>query len=72
MSTTTSSSTGHFAMSQIETAVEPMPRGPATAETMGPVSTIASATAASITTMTSVTRICSGRSFQKGRPSGVS
>ena len=72
MVTITASSTGHLAMSQIDTAVLPMPSGPATAVTMGPVSTSATATSASRTSITSVTRICSGRSFQNGRPSGVS
>ena len=72
MPTTTSISTGHFTMSQIVVAVLPIPSGSATASTIGPVSTSASATSASSTTMTNVTTICSGRSFQNGRPSGVS
>ena len=59
-------------MSQTVVAVEPIPSGSATASTTGPVRTIARATNASIRIITSVTRICSGRSFQNGRPSGVS
>jgi hypothetical protein len=59
-------------MFQIDTAVEPIPSGPATASTTGPVRTSASATAASSTTISTVTSSCSGRSFHNGRPSGVS
>ena len=59
-------------MSQIDTAVLPMPSGPATASTTGPVSTIASGHGASSMIITSVTSSCSGRSFQNARPSGVS
>ena len=49
-----------------------MPIGPATASTSGPVITIPTASSASSRTITRVTAICSGRSFQNGRPSGVS
>ena len=72
MSTTTTNRTGHLAMFQIVCAVEPIPSGPATALTTGPVSTTASSTVASRMIITSVIRICSGLSFQNGRPSGVS
>jgi hypothetical protein len=72
MRMTTASMTGHLAMFQIVWAVEPMPSGPATALTTGPVRTMASSTAASRTIITSVTSSRSGRSFQIGRPSGVS
>ena len=72
MMMTTTSSTGHLAMSQTVTAVDPMPSGWATAVTIGPVSTMAAATRARSTTMTSVTTSWRGRSFQIGRPSGVS
>ena len=63
---------GHFAMLKTVCAVEPIPSGPATAETTGPVRTSPSSTAASSRIITSVTSSCSGRSFQNGRPSGVS
>ena len=70
---TSTSSTGHFAMFQMSTAVEPMPSGSATALTIGPVSTSADGDRASTRMIiTSVTSSCSGRSFQNGRPSGVS
>ncbi len=59
-------------MFQTVCAVEPIPSGPATALTTGPVSTSAISTAASRTIITNVTRSCSGLSFQNGRPSGVS
>jgi hypothetical protein len=49
--------TGHLAMSQIVVAVLPMPIGPATALTIGPVRTIPSAITASRITSTRVTRI---------------
>ncbi len=59
-------------MFQALTAVPWMPSGSATASTIGPVSTSDSATRETSTTITSATRICSGRSFQNGRPSGDS
>lgn len=52
-----------------------MPRGLATALTTGPVSTsdrTTAAAAAARITIASVTSSCCGRSFQIGRPSGVS
>ena len=63
ISMTTTSSTGHLAMFQIVTAVDPMPSGPATACTTGPVSTTASRTIASSRIMISVTSSCRGRSL---------
>ena len=72
MNITTTSSTGHLAMFQMSTAVPPIPSGPATASTTGPVRTTDSRTSASSRTMISVTRICSGLSLKKPRPSGVS
>ena len=73
MVTTTISSTGHLAMFQIDTAVEPMPSGPATAVTIGAGEHERQGhERPACTSITSVTRICSGRSFQNGRPSGVS
>ena len=63
---------GHLAMFQTSTAVSPRPIGPATASTTGPVRTRPRASSAIRTTITSVTASCSGRSFQNGRPSGVS
>ena len=64
--------TGHLAMFQTSTAVSPMPSGPATASTTGPVITRPIASTARSTTITSVTRTWNGRSFQNGRPSRTS
>ena len=64
--------TGHLAMFQTSTAVPPRPIGPATASTTGPVRTRPTASSAIMTIIARVTAICSGRSFQNGRPSGVS
>ena len=68
----TNSITGHLAMFQTSTAVEPIPSGLATALTTGPVSTSESASRVTSTIIAKVTSSCSGRSFQNGRPSGVS
>ena len=46
-----------------------MPSGSATASTTGPVRTSETASSVIITIITRVTAICSGRSFQNGRPS---
>ena len=65
--------TGHLAMLQMVTAVSLRPIGPATASThragQRPGPTASSAISRIIAR---VTAICSGRSFQNGRPSGVS
>ena len=68
----TAASTGHLAMSQIVVAVLESPIGSATASTIGPVRTRPRATIAISRIIARVTSICSGRSFQNGRPSGVS
>ena len=70
--TKSAASTGHLAMFQIVVAVLDSPIGSATASTIGPVRTRPRATSASRITIARVTSICSGRSFQNGRPSGVS
>ena len=70
---TITSSTGHLAMFQIVTAVSPSPI--ALADRLGQRAADdqrRATTSASISTITSVTRICSGRSFQNGRPSSIS
>ena len=63
---------GHLAMFQTLTAVSLSPIGPATASTRGPVRTRPRARIAISTIIARVTSSCSGRSFQKGRPSAVS
>ena len=68
----TSASTGHFAMSQTATAVLPRPTTSPTVSASGPVTTTATAHSASSRTMTIVMPSCSGRTFQNGRPSGIS
>ena len=72
MSTTTAASTGHLAMFQTVTAVLPRPMALPTACASGPVTTRESATSATSTTAIRVMTICSGRSFQNGRPSPIS
>ena len=72
MNSTTIASTGHLAMSQMVTAVEPTPSDEPTCSATGPVSTRAASTRASISTSTNVTSICSGRSLMKERPSSTS
>ena len=72
MSRKTTAITGHLAMFQTSTAVSPIPSGSAIASTTGPVRTRPSASSAISTIIARVTAICSGRSFQNGRPSGVS
>jgi hypothetical protein len=62
---------GHLATFQIATAVEPTPSGSATASTTGPLSTSPMTSITPSRTIVSVTAICSGRSFQNGRPSRV-
>ena len=64
-------STGHFAMFQIVTAVEPRPMTSPRARASGPVITSARATAESMSTIASVIATWIGRSFQKGRPSST-
>ena len=64
--------TGHLAMFQTSTAVSLRPIGEAIASTTGPVRTRPTASSAISRIIASVTAICSGRSFQNGRPSGVS
>ena len=59
-------------MFQTVTAVEPTPSGPATASTTGPVRTSPTTSITPSRTIARVTAICSGRSFQNGRPSRVS
>ncbi len=72
MTMTTSASTGHLAIRQTVSAVDPRPTALATAVSTGPVRTrISSATAAS-TTATRVSSSITGRSFQNGRPSSIS
>ena len=68
---TIATSTGHLAIWQTVTAVSPIPSGRGDSFTIGPVRISASTTTARIS-MISVTSIWSGRSFQIGRPSGVS
>jgi hypothetical protein len=72
MMLTSTTSTGHLAMSQIVTAVEPTPTSLPTCSASPPVTTTAIAETASRTTITSVMRTCCGRSFQNGRPSPTS
>ena len=54
------------------TAVLPSPMALPTACASGPVTTSDSATSATRMTAMRVMRICSGRSFQNGRPSPIS
>ncbi len=69
---TNSTMTGHLAMLHTVTAVEPRPMTLPTASASGPVTTTASAAITMRISMSSVTSICSGRSFQIGRASTVS
>ncbi len=69
---TTSSSTGHLAMPQIVTAVEPAPITSPTLRASGPVTTTAITDADSSTRVVMVTPIRIGIVFQIGRPSGMS
>jgi len=59
-------------MLKIVTAVPPSPTALPTDFASGPEITSESATIAVSRTIASVTRICSGRSFQNGRPSSTS
>ena len=72
MSTTTASSTGHLAMLHTVTAVDSSPIARPTASAAGPVRTSPTATTAASSTVTSVMRSMTGRSFQIGRPSSIS
>ena len=69
---TTTSSTGHLAMSHAVTAVSPSPTASPIASATGPETISASTTSAAIRTRISVTSSWSGRSFQNGRPSSRS
>ena len=66
------SSTGHFAMSQTVTAVEPMPSTWPTWLASPPVTTTMSADATSSTMISTVTPMRTGVIFQNGLPSGTS
>ena len=71
MKSTTTSSTGHLAMSQIVTAVLADPEGPTpTSSATGPVRTRATSTSA--TDDHRVTTSWSGRSLMNERPSSTS
>ena len=72
MSTTIATSTGHLAMLQTVTRVSLSPIALPMALASGPLTTSATATTAMRMTAISVMRICSGRSFQNGRPSPIS
>ncbi len=65
-------STGHFAMSQISTVAWPMPNAVPTWFAIGPVSTTIAAAMTSMTTSASVVSSRSGPVFQIGRPSSTS
>ena len=72
MRLTTKASTGHLAIFQMVTAVEPKPISLPMASASGPVTTSAIRTRAKSIVIPRVTSTCSGRSFQNGRPSGDS
>ena len=72
MVSTSTTMTGHLAMSQTVWALEPTPIGSATALTTGPVMTSPIASAARIRIIARVIRTWTGLSFQKGRPSWIS
>ena len=69
---TSTISTGHFAMSQTSTAVEPIPNAPPTCLAIGPVSTTIAAAISSMTTNATVVSSRTGAVFQIGRPSSTS
>ena len=66
------SSTGHFAMSQVSTAVWPIPKAVPTWFAIGPVSTTIAAAITSMMTSASVVTSRTGAVFQIGRPSSTS
>ena len=66
------SSTGHFAMSQTVTAVDPMPSMFPTFWARAPVTTTMTAAATSKIMVAAVTPSRTGAVFQIGRPSGTS
>ena len=66
------SSTGHLAMSQMVTAVEPRPSTFPTLCARPPVTTTMTAAATSKIIVTAVTPSRIGAVFQTGRPSGTS
>ena len=66
------SSTGHFAMSQAVTAVEPTPSTFPTCRARPPVTTTINAAATSKIIVATVTPRRIGAVFQTGRPSGTS
>ena len=72
MNMTTTSITGHFAMFQTVTAVEPSPIWSPTALARPPVSTSERERSARRRTMKIVIATWSGRSRQNGRPSRTS
>ena len=72
MRLTTSSSTGHLAMSQIVTAVLPIPSSLPTWVASPPVTTTATAQIASIASNTTVTPTLTGMVIHIGRPSSMS
>ena len=72
MKLTSSTSTGHLAMSQAVTAASPRPITLPTCSASGPVRTTATAPIETRMIITSVIAIWTGRSFQNGRPSSTS
>ena len=66
------SSTGHFAMFQTVTAVEPIPSTWPTCRASPPLTTTMSADATSITRISNVMPTRSGVFLQNGLPSGTS
>jgi hypothetical protein len=66
-----SASTGHLAVSQTSTPLEPRPSNRPTRSAMAPVTTTPNAHALSRVTMTSVSTTRSGSVFHTGRPSSI-